>query len=186
MNVSLSVHHQLSLISPKMNQADEFYKLIDKNRDFLNQHITFADNKKTLDSVKSFLRELYSFNIGGQKFNLVIQYQGQIIGLIGFHKIDRMHARAEVGYWLGEDYQGLGIMQQAIPKFLHYGFEALAINKVELLTLTNHERNIRLIEKLNFVKEGVLKEHYFMHDSFHDAVVYRMLKSAFLKNTKGV
>jgi len=181
MNVSLQVQKKLSLVSPKIDQANEFYKLIDKNRDYLDKYISFADNKDTPNQVKLFLREIANFNIGGQKFNLLIQCDGQIIGLIGFHKIDRVHARAEIGYWLGEDYQGRKIMQNVIPKFLHYGFEALAINKVELLTLTSHKRNIRLVEKIGFKKEGVLKEQYFMHGAFQDAIAYGMLKSEFLR-----
>ncbi len=181
MNVSLIVHDKLSLISPASDQVSELFELIEKNRFFLNKHITFAENKDTPHRVKLFLKEIASFNIGGQKFNLIIQYRGQIVGLLGFHKIDRIHARAEIGYWLGEEFQGKGIMFEAIPKFLQYGFEALAVNKVELLTLTSHERNIRLVEKLGFKKEGVLREQYFMHDVFQDAVIYGMLKSDFLK-----
>jgi len=180
MNVTLTVRDNLSLINPVLDQTDELYRLIADNRSHLDKHISFTQNKDTRHKVKIFLREIANFNIGGQKFNLLIHYDQQIIGLIGFHKIDRLHARAEIGYWIGEHFQGKGIMQDVIPKFLQYGFEALAVNKVELLTLTKHERNIRLVEKLGFKKEGILREHYFMHDSFRDAILYSMLKSEFL------
>ena len=182
MKVALIVNDKLSLISPKLDQATELYKLIEKNRQYLNKYITFSENKDSPNRVKLFLQEISSFNIGGQKFNLLIQFNGRIVGLIGFHKIDRLHARAEIGYWLGEDYQGKGIMREAITKFLQHGFDALAVNKVELFTLTSHDRNIRMVESVGFKKEGVLKEHYFMHGAFKDAMLYRMLKSEFLKN----
>jgi len=184
MEISLKVNDNIRLVNPKVERSIEMLNLINSNRNFLNKYITFAENKNDLKNVSSFLREIASFNIGGQKFNLLIEYDGQLIGLIGFHRIDRANARAEIGYWMAEQYQGRGIMSMSLPIFLHYGFEALAINKVELLTLTDHHKNMKMVEGLGFVKEGMLKEHFFMFDSFQDVLVYRMLKSDFLVNNR--
>jgi len=176
----LIVDPEIQLVSPTPEMLHSLFALIDSNRDFLNRHITFAQNKNTKAEVERFLKEIISFNIGGQKFNLLIQYQGELVGLIGFHRINPMDARAEIGYWLGEAYQKNGILTKAMPIFLHHGFEAIGINRVDLLTLTKHERSIALAQRSGFVYEGLLRQYYFMHDEFQDAHLYSCLKSEFL------
>lgn len=174
------VDENISLIKPELDLAPEMFKLVNSNRDFLNRYITFAQNKNTENQVSHFLREIISFNIGGQKFNMLVKYKDKLAGLIGLHRIYPADARAEIGYWMGEEFQGKGIMSKSIPVFLRYAFEGRAINRVELITLTSHHRNIKMVEKLGFIKEGTMKERYFMHDTFQDAVSYRMLKQEFL------
>ena len=177
---SLLVDSEIQLLSPQPEMMTSLFTLIENNRDFLNQHITFAQNKETLEDVKAFLREISNFNYGGQKFNLLIQYKNELVGIIGFHRINPMDARAEIGYWLGESYQSLGILARAMPVFLRHGFEARGINRVDLLTLSIHERSIALAKRSGFSFEGVLREYYFMHDRFYDAHIFSYLKKEFL------
>lgn len=179
MKPAFIVNDKIKLVYPNPSFSKPLFELIESNKSYLNQHITFAQNKDSLASVGSFLKEIESFNIGGQKFNLLIEYENTLAGIIGFHRIDRINAKAEIGYWIGQSYQGNGILAQVMPVFLSYGFNTLAINRVDLLTLISHQRSIRLAERSGFIKEGVLKEYYFMHDAFQDAVLYRMLRSDF-------
>ena len=181
---SLHVDDEIQLISPQPEMASSMLELIETNRAFLNRHITFAYNKKELKDVQAFLKEIASFNFGGQKFNLLVQYKKELAGIIGFHRINPMDARAEIGYWLGESFQSLGIMTRAMPVFLQYGFEARGINRVDLLTLPIHRRSLVLAKRAGFTQEGVLREYYFMHGQFYDAHIFSCLKKEFLsRNT---
>ncbi len=177
---SLYVDQEIKLVSPQPEMASTLLDLIEANRAFLDQHITFAQNKRELKDVHAFLKEISSFNYGGQKFNLLILYKNELAGIIGFHRINPMDARAEIGYWLGESFQSLGIMSRAMPVFLQYGFEARGINRVDLLTLPIHARSIALAERAGFTQEGVLREYYFMHDRFYDAHIFSCLKREFI------
>ena len=177
-SIFIDVHTKLA--PPKLDMDIELFDLIETNRLYLDQHITFARNKTTVAQVRAFLREIINFNYGGQKFNMIIMYQDRIAGILGFHRIMPVDARAEIGYWLGESFQGKGILTNSMPGFLRYGFEALGINRVELLTLLSHHRSIALAERAGFVKEGLLQQYYFMGDTHRDALIYRMLKSEFL------
>ncbi len=178
---TLNVDQEIQLISPQPEMADSLFRLIEDNRDFLNNHITFAQNKNTLQDTKAFLKEIINFNYGGQKFNLLIQYKNELAGIIGFHRINPINARAEIGYWLGESFQYHGIMARSMPVFLHYGFEARGINRVDLLTLSIHQRSIALAKRSGFTQEGILREYYFMHDRFYDAHIFSCLKKEFLE-----
>jgi len=160
--------------------TDSIFELIDENRAYLDKHISFAYNKNTTESIAAFLREIINFNYGGQKFNLIIEYKRQIAGVIGLHRIYPQDARAEIGYWIGESFQKNGIMTLAMPVFLHYAFEALAVNRVELITLTDHHRSAALAERTGFYREGILRAYFFMHEKFNDAYIYSQLKTEFL------
>lgn len=176
--IKIDVHTEL--VPPNLDMDSALFELIESNRSYLDQHITFAQNKTSVDRVRAFLKEIINFNYGGQKYNMIIMHENQVAGILGFHRIMPGDARAEIGYWLGESYQGKGILTLTMKPFLHYGFEALAINRVELLTLQTHTRSIALAERSGFIKEATFKEYYFMHGAFQDALSYRLLKSEFL------
>jgi len=176
---SIFVDDNIQLISPKLDMDRALFDLIETNRSFLDQHITFAQNKTSVEKVNAFLREIINFNFGGQKFNMMIMHEDRIAGILGFHRILPIDARAEIGYWIGESFQGNGILTKSMPKFLQYGFDALAINRVELLTLSTHHRSISLANRTGFIQEGILKQYYFMHGAHHDAYIYSLLKSDF-------
>ncbi|NMF84194.1 GNAT family protein [Nodosilinea sp. P-1105] len=110
---------------------------------------------------------------------LVNQADGQPIGTCGFHKWDQRNRRAEIGYDLTPGAWGQGYMSEALTTMLTYGFTAMGLNRVEALVYPANTASVKLLEKLNFQREGVLRDCFYHEGSFYDHWLLSLLKPHF-------
>lgn len=67
----------------------------------------------------------------GPAENFAIDIDGKAVGGVGFvmgSDVERISA--EIGYWLGEQYWGRGIMTSAVQKAIKYAFETLPVMRI--------------------------------------------------------
>ena len=80
----------------------------------------------------------------------------EAIGSIGLDFKDDIYFRtAEIGYWLGEDYWGRGIMSKVVPAFVDWTFQTFGI--LIRLNAETYEKNVasgKVLEKAGFRFEG--------------------------------
>src|SRR6266540_6080102 len=62
---------------------------------------------------------------------IALKNETKLIGTITFWNIKKEHYRAEIGYALHSNYQGKGLMQEAIIAVLEYGFKMIKLHSVE-------------------------------------------------------
>lgn len=105
----------------------------------------------------------------------VILFDGKIVGVAGFNSINWSNKTAYIGYWLGEEYQGKGIMIKVAKALTDYAFSHLKLNKVEIRVAVENKKNRRIPEKLGFVNEGTIRQAEWIYDHFVDHIVYGML-----------
>lgn len=117
-----------------------------------------------------------SYNRSFLLFLICSKNSGKIIGRAGIHNWNKEHYRAEIGYVMEEeDYKRKGLMSEAVKAIIEYGFKELKLNRLEALVGKNNTASLRIIEKNNFVKEGVLKQHYYLNNGFEDSIVFSLL-----------
>jgi len=97
------------------------------------------------------------------------------IGDISFWRFEKEHYRAEIGYALLPDYWDKGYMREAARCAIDYGFSICNIHSIEANVNPNNAASIKLLEKLNFVREAYYKENYFYNGKFLDSAVYSLL-----------
>ena len=100
-----------------------------------------------------------------------------LIGITGLYDFNYRHQRA---VWKSlrilPEYQGRGIAFEASDLLINYGFNTLNLNKITSDSFENNNNIIKLLGKLGFKKEGVLKQHYFHQGEFKDAAIYSLLR----------
>ena len=106
-----------------------------------------------------------------------LQSDPELIGMIGFWRIEKENYRAEIGYMLHPDYQGKGIMQEAMTAVLDYGFNVMKLHSVEANVNPANEASIRLLGKNKFEKEAYFKEDFYFQGKFLDSAIYSLLTS---------
>jgi len=99
----------------------------------------------------------------------------KLIGTIGFWRIMKEHFRAEIGYLLHPDFQGKGIMHEALEEVLDYGFRTLKLHSIEANVNPNNLISIKLLERNRFVKEAYFKENYYYDGKFLDTLIYSLI-----------
>lgn len=117
-----------------------------------------------------------SYNRSFKLFLLTDKTSETIIGRCGLHNWNAEHRRAEIGYVMeDEGYKRKGLMTEALEVIIEYGFNTMNLNRIEALVGTENVPSLRLMEKFNFIKEGLLREHYFTADKFEDSVLFSRL-----------
>ena len=79
---------------------------------------------------------------------------------------------AEVGYWIGREFWGRGIMVEAVRAVTQYGFEALGLVRVFALPFVTSTRSSRVLEKAGYVKEGVMRRSAVKEGRILDQTLY--------------
>jgi len=98
-----------------------------------------------------------------------------IIGTIGFNNFTKNH-RANIGYDLQPEYWNLGYMTEALNEILNFGFNQLAINRIEAEVMQGNENSEKLLYRFNFKKEGVLRQWMFWNENYYDMSMFALLR----------
>jgi RimJ/RimL family protein N-acetyltransferase len=75
-------------------------------------------------------------------------------------------------------------MAAALPAVLAFAFGRLGLHRVFADTDPRNAPSIRALERLGFVREGVLREHYLVQGEPQDAVVYGLLRSEWARGAE--
>lgn len=102
------------------------------------------------------------------------------VGNTGLYHIDWIHRRAEFWILIGEeDYARQGIGTEVGLLMQRYAFKNLNLNKLYLNVGLNNKGAINLYTKLNFVQEGILKDHYYIDGKYLDVITMEILRRNF-------
>ncbi|KAF3886691.1 MULTISPECIES: GNAT family N-acetyltransferase [Nostocales] len=97
-----------------------------------------------------------------------------IIGSCGYGIKNRF--QVEIGYELAREHWRKGIMTEALGAIIKWGFQELDINRIEAMVLVENIASIKLLEKLGFLQEGLLREYGFWKGKFHDLKLFSLLR----------
>ncbi len=162
----------------KENATDLFALHSDKEV----QHYTDVDVFKNLSEAQKFISEL-SKRTETKDFlflGIFSRATKDFMGTIRLYHIDYKHQFATIGFQLIKDYWGRGYMHEGLQAFLKFCFSELGFNRIEAQTFVENERGIKVLEKLEFVREGRLRENFLIDEKFEDSFLYSMLKKDFL------
>lgn len=155
--------------------ARSLFDLTDANRESLRKWLTWVDKMQdaqdTLHYIQTGLKQ-FAHNDGLQ---CGVWFRGELAGSAGYHLFDWQNRRTMIGYWLGEQYRGRGIMTQAVRVLTDYALTELQLNRVEIRCATSNDKSRAIPERLGFKHEGIIRETQWLHDRFVDHHIYGML-----------
>jgi ribosomal-protein-alanine N-acetyltransferase len=88
-----------------------------------------------------------------------VELDGKLIGTCGFSNIKSNAKRGELGYELGYEYWGRGLMRKALRPVFDYGFNIMRFERIEAFINVDNDRSAGLLTKLGFVEEGILRDY---------------------------
>lgn len=113
---------------------------------------------------------------------IVYKENGKVIGSIGYEtdpKRPGINCR-ELGYAIGEEYWGNGIMTEAARAVIQFGFEELGLDLISIYRNPQNGRSGRVIDKCGFTYEGTLRRAYQIYDgTIRDVACYSMTKEEY-------
>jgi len=100
---------------------------------------------------------------------------GLLLGTCSLFNIVGASRRAEVGYALAPSAWGKGLVQEAVGELLRFAFATLALNRLEADIDPRNEPSARSLERLGFVREGLLRERWIVDGEVSDSALYGLL-----------
>ncbi|KIA84060.1 GNAT family N-acetyltransferase [Flavobacterium sp. AED] len=114
-------------------------------------------------------------NNEGINWGITLKNAPKIIGIIGHYRIKTENFRAEIGYMLLPEFNGKGIMPEAVKEVVDYGFNVMKLHSIEAIIDPENFGSEKVLQKNGFVKEAHLKENEFYDGRFLDTVIYSLL-----------
>jgi RimJ/RimL family protein N-acetyltransferase len=110
-----------------------------------------------------------------------IDFNGKAIGVIGLHiKTDVQRFNGEIGYWLGEDFQGRGIATTVVSQIVKMAFEEYNLLRAYAEVYSNNPASVRVLEKNGFSLEARLLKSIVKDNKLLDLLVFSKLNPSWV------
>ena len=141
-----------------------------------------------LDATRSFLEASGRNWLDGSELPVAIAVnrggQWHLAGALSL-TISGYTRSAEIGYWIGADYEGQGLVTRAAAALLDQAFGPLGLERVSLHTDPSNERSRAVARRLGFVEDGLLRQGTAFPDDRRDELVYGLLAEEWHKRSAG-
>jgi RimJ/RimL family protein N-acetyltransferase len=137
------------------------------------QPMTKLDIAKMLESAGSDLSDLRNH----ETYRWFVVLEAAIVGSVSLKNISHSMGYAEIGYGIAEQHQRRGIATAAVEQLVAKVFTETRLRKLVALVHDQNRASCRVLEKLGFGREGLLREHYIINGNAENEVLYGLLKS---------
>ncbi len=164
---------------PRMEDFEQWLALRTASRKFLQPwEPTWDAGEHKRSSFRSRLKRYQSELKSGKaiSFFLFTQSGKILVGGLTIANIRRgVSQSCTLGYWMGEEFAGQGIMQKAVRRIIPYVFDELKLHRLEAAAIKNNLRSVSLLEKCGFRFEGNVRKYLKINGQWQDHRLYAIL-----------
>ncbi len=138
---------------------------------------THADIEDTRELLRGWIADYQKADF----YNWAIELRevGEVIGNISVVCVKEKIGCAELGYCIGSDWWGFGIMPEAGKTVIRYLFEEVGFNRIAAAHDRNNPKSGRVMQKIGMTYEGMLRKAGFCNQGVIDEVWYSILKDEY-------
>jgi ribosomal-protein-serine acetyltransferase len=108
-------------------------------------------------------------------FALFDKPYGQLMGSAGLSQHDRLHRRANLGYWARQSRQREGVATTAVRHVAQFGFQSLETMHIEIVVLPLNQASRAAAEKSNARFEGMARQRLWTSAPAQDVAIYALI-----------
>lgn len=169
---------ELRLLEPR--HAEKLFWLTDKSRNYLREWLPWVDFTNEVRNSKDFIEGTLKQFGNNNGFQAGIWYKGELAGVIGLHGINWANNSTSIGYWLGEDFQGKGLITLACKSVIDYSFNELKLKRIEISVATENHKSQAIPERLGFQKEGCIRSAEYLYDRYVDHYIFGLIEEDYI------
>ena len=165
---------------PSFVDHHEWARLRADSRDFLTRwEPTWPPDDLGRQAYKARVRR-YQNDIQegvGYPFFIFSQSERRLLGGVTLGNVRRGVAQsAQIGYWLGHQHAGRGLMLDALGLIIPFAFDGLRLHRLEAACIPENTRSIRLLEKAGFAREGLLQSYLKINGQWRDHLLFSRIE----------
>jgi RimJ/RimL family protein N-acetyltransferase len=114
----------------------------------------------------------------GAPLNFAVEHRGHLVGCVGIDPFeDERRLTAEVGYWIGEPFWGLGLATSAARFVTSYAFATFPFERLQASVYDWNPASARVLEKAGFALESRQRRAVVKEDRVGDVLLYALLRT---------
>ncbi|MDK1286785.1 GNAT family N-acetyltransferase [Pseudoalteromonas umbrosa] len=178
--VKLEVNDEICLKLLSLSDAPTLFTLVDENRQHLKQWLPWLDFTQSVHDSEEFIKTTHQQLNDGLGLMGGIYLNHTLVGMCGYHPIDKINGSTSIGYWLAKKYQGQGVATQCVSHLIDYAFETLTLNKVSLSIAEHNYKSQDIALRLGFVHKEFKPDAEFLYDRRVNHICYWVAREEWL------
>ena len=167
----------VNLREPSINDAEDIVCLMSYN---VSKYLYEVPNPYTIEDAINFIKSAHSDFNSLTALHFAIEYRDKsepannlvLVGAISLKNIDLVNKKADLGYWIGEQYWGRGIATECIRLVIHYALSELELEEVSAYVFPENKASIRVLEKNGMKKKGQVNEYHKISGRYRISLIY--------------
>lgn len=169
----------LSLRAPVMSDFQQWSDLRERSRLYLTPwEPIWPSDDLTRSGFRRRLRR-YAEDISADRaypFLVFRESDNALVGGITLANVRRGIVQAgTIGYWVGQQFTGQGIMTTALRVLLPTLFGELGLHRIEAACIPTNLPSVRVLEKSGFTREGMARRYLCINGVWQDHLLFGML-----------
>lgn len=167
----------ITMVPAAAAHAPALVEFIRQNSEHLRAFLPAVLGVDSLDEATHYLHAMEDGAADGEIREWYLFSGAALCGSIRVKDIDAWDRKAKIGYFLGSQFQGRGIMTASLRVILHDCFTTLELNRIELHCAATNTASQAVAQRLGFTREGVLREDEWLNGAYVDIHVYGLLRA---------
>jgi ribosomal-protein-alanine N-acetyltransferase len=139
------------------------------------------DPFETVDQAHSLISHFTKWfqNDQAVRWAIVRKDDGELIGTCCFDTFHPKYQSVNVGYNVRSNRWGQGYATEAVHKIIDFAFTngiVGPVNRIQAITVPANIASEKVLEKLGFEKEGLMRQYAYWKGEFHDMNLFSLLK----------
>lgn len=132
----------------------------------------------TVENAVNFINSCHRDFKSLKAVNFAIQYKynpeavNRLVGTISLKNIDSDNKKANMGYWIGEQYWGNGIATESVELVINYAFSVLGLEEICAYVYSENKGSIRVLEKNGMTKKEEVNEYNKMSGRYKNTIKF--------------
>lgn len=173
----LKVSNNITLRMLSARDAGPLFQLVEQSKEHLKAWLPWINDTKSQEDSMNFIKGSFEIYNNRQGITAGVFFHEELVGVISFNSLDFNANIGTIGYWLSIHATGKGIMTKSVAALTNYGFNELALNRIEIRVAEYNNASRSIPERLGYKQEGHLRDAEWLYDHYVDHIVYGMLKS---------
>ena len=128
-------------------------------------------------SFRSLVWRLHRQARAGTTYPFAVEVDGRFAGQVTVNNIVRGSAQfASVGYWLGQEYAGRGVMPRAVAMVIDHCFTTAGLHRIEIAIRPENSNSLRVVEKLELREVGYAPKFLHIDGAWRDHRIYAITR----------
>jgi len=131
----------------------------------------------SITDATSWLSRMQALDVAGTGMQLVIENKPKqvVVGTVLLFKLDEPSARIELGYVLGRENWGQGLMYEALSSIIRHCFCVAGLRRIEAEVNPDNSASNKLLTSLGFALEGCARKRWVAKGVAYDTNLYGLL-----------